>query len=315
MGVSMWLTLVLLLSGCNWFGPPEVDPVVKPFVETGTVRFIALGDGGEGNAAQYQNSEAIEEVCDSRGCAFALYLGDNFYDDGVDDVYDDQFLTKFEFPYANLDFPFYAVMGNHDYGGNGIGNEPEKAAYEIGYSDVSEKWNMPSRYYYFTREHVSFYGLDTNAILWSWEDEQADWLPLQRSMSHTSWNIAFGHHPYISNGKHGNAGTYEGIPDFPVVSGSEFKQFADAHLCGAMDLYLSGHDHTLQWLHPQCGTEFIVSGAAAKTTSLAGWGNETFFEYDSSAGFIWIEISDEQLHGVFYDQEGTVLFDHSITKD
>jgi hypothetical protein len=308
------LSLVLSLIGCELFKPPpEIEK--KPWTETGVVRFIALGDGGEGNADQYRNSEAIEDVCAARGCDFALYLGDNFYDDGVEQVFDDQFLTKFEFPYANLDFPFYAVMGNHDYGGNGIGNEPEKVAFEVAYSDVSEKWNMPFAYYYFAKEHVGFFGLDTNAILWSWDDWQRDWLALQIPQSRTRWKIAFGHHPYISNGKHGNAGAYEGIVDFPVLSGSEVKHFVEEMICGEMDLYISGHDHTLQWLHPQCGTEFIVSGAAAKTTSLVGWGTGSFFEDDSTEGFIWIEISDDQLHGVFYDKAANILFDHSITKD
>ena len=60
------------------------------------LRFVALGDGGEGNATQYKVGEAIKKWCqaqsdDAPGCDFALYLGDNFYDDGVESVDDPHF--------------------------------------------------------------------------------------------------------------------------------------------------------------------------------------------------------------------------------
>ena len=31
---------------------------------------------------------------------------------------------------------------------------------------LSDKWTMPSEYYTFIREHVQFFALDTNAIMW-----------------------------------------------------------------------------------------------------------------------------------------------------
>ena len=42
----------------------------------------------------------------------------------------------------------------------------------------------------------------------------------------------------------------------------------DDYVCGDIDVYFSGHDHNRQWLEPTCGTDFIVSGAGAKTTDL-----------------------------------------------
>src|SRR5688572_3744110 len=80
------------------------------------LRFVVLGDGGEGNDAQYLVGQAMAGVCAELGCDFALYLGDNFYDTGVESVDDEQFQTKFEMPYADCDFPCYVVLGNHDYG-------------------------------------------------------------------------------------------------------------------------------------------------------------------------------------------------------
>src|SRR5688572_25019386 len=53
-------------------------------VSRGEVRFVALGDAGEGNENQAAVGQMIATVCEERGCDFALYLGDNFYDTGVD---------------------------------------------------------------------------------------------------------------------------------------------------------------------------------------------------------------------------------------
>ena len=126
------------------------------------VRFIAMGDGGEGNEAQYENAKAIAKVCQEKtdafpGCSFALYLGDNFYDVGVEGIEDKQFQDKFERPYSVLNFPFFAVLGNHDYGGCigskcGIGWEFKKAIPQIEYTNRSAKWNMPATYYDFVEE-------------------------------------------------------------------------------------------------------------------------------------------------------------------
>src|SRR5690606_28763752 len=74
----------------------------------GTVRFVALGDAGEGNPTQYKVAGAMETACAAHGgCEFALYLGDNFYDVGVSGPGDSQFQTKFEDPYQSIVFPFY----------------------------------------------------------------------------------------------------------------------------------------------------------------------------------------------------------------
>ena len=102
--------LLLGVIGVSCSSTKEVqDPVPTVPVTTteGTVRFVVLGDAGMGNQAQYDVAEAIKNVCAQRGCDFALYLGDNFYDTGVSSIDDSQFIDKFELPYANLDFPFY----------------------------------------------------------------------------------------------------------------------------------------------------------------------------------------------------------------
>jgi hypothetical protein len=287
------------------------------------VRFVALGDGGEGNDQQYAVAAAMDTVCAAKtdgfgdGCEFALYLGDNFYDNGVDSVDDIQFQTKFELPYAELDFPFYIVLGNHDYGALSI--DIFRINYQVEYADTSEKWTMPGTYYSFEQGPALFLGLDTNAIMI--EDvplmptsEQYGWIGPTIDASVKPWRIAFGHHPYISNGPHGNAGTYEGLPGIPVVSGGSVKDFFDDHICGMADVYFSGHDHDRQWLEPTCGTQFIVTGAAAKTSDLVGRGTPTKWEDDASPGFMWVELRDDVMTGEFYNQDGVLEYTHSFTR-
>ena len=284
------------------------------------VRFVAMGDGGEGNADQYAVAAVIADVCaaktdDHPGCDFVLYMGDNFYDDGVSSASDEQFQTKFELPYADVDLPFYVVLGNHDYGYLSLAEWKE--SYEVDYTTTSDKWTLPDDYYSFTAEHAQFYGLNTTALMLSsiWGDSGQDsWIESELSASTADWQIAFGHHPYLSNGQHGNAGSYEGYDWLPIANGEAVQAFMEDHLCGNIDLYLCGHDHTLQWLEPSCGMELVVSGAAAKNTALVGRDVPTYYEEDTEPGFIWVELSDDTLTGEMWTESGSMTYTRTMTR-
>ena len=292
------------------YGARGTTVVMEPLAH---VRFVALGDAGEGNAEQYGVANAIERVCSNRGCDFALYLGDNFYDSGVDEVDDIQFETKFELPYANLAFPFWIVLGNHDYGGGGSGYEFWKGNYYIEYSDVSPRWRLPDLFYTVDYGVLDLFGLDTNAILWGFFDDQQAWLDARLAESDAAWTIAFGHHPYLSNGHHGNAGVYDGYSPSPIWDGANVKQFFDESVCGSVDLYMCGHDHSLQWPETTCGgTELIVSGAGSKTTGLDGE-NPTWFEADRE-GFVYLDLTTTEYTATFYDIGGNAIFTRTVTK-
>jgi len=128
---------------------------------------------------------------------------------------------------------------------------------------------------------------------------QEAWLPAERAASTSTWNILFGHHPYVSNGPHGNAA-------------GAVETFFDDHVCGEFDVYFAGHDHNLQWLEDPCGIEPIVSGGGHSSYALIGT-NATWFEA-ASTGFVWVEIDGRDLTGVFYDKDGVELFRRTITK-
>ena len=301
-------------------GPMWREPLRGPHPPE-LVRFVAVGDAGEGNADQYAVAEAIAAVCAARldtapGCDFVLYLGDNFYQVGVDGVDDPQFQTKFERPYADLDLPFYVILGNHDYGSGSL--EVNKVTAQVEYTRRSTKWTLPARHYHFAAAHAHFLALDTNAAmlvdLWgdrSQERTIADGLAAADAAGAT-WRIAFGHHPYKSNGPHGNAGAYEGQDWAPLVNGAGVQALIEDHLCGAVDLYIAGHDHSRQWLQPACGLGLAVSGAGAKTTAFVDRGHPSVFA-SSTPGFLWVELNGPTLTAAHYDLDGRLEYTAQMT--
>jgi len=191
--------------------PGVTDNGLEP-AQPNTVRFIAVGDAGTGQASQYRVANAMRNKCELDGCDFVLLLGDNIYENGVESMSDAQFQTKFEQPFKYIDAPFYVVTGNHDYGGHGIGfvYDIEKALYQVDYAGISpnSKWRMPGRYYQFSDQNITFFGLDTTAQMYGDDDLQRQEVAQWINDAQSEWKIAFGHHPYKSNGPHGNAGSY-----------------------------------------------------------------------------------------------------------
>ncbi|MEN9799521.1 MAG: hypothetical protein RL653_3218 [Pseudomonadota bacterium] len=283
---------------------PDAGPVV---------RFVAIGDTGKGNAGQVDVANAIQQKCAQAGCDFAVVLGDNIYPSGVSSQNDPLFQTHFEQPYAQLDFPFFMVLGNHDYGANGAGTSFGVGSYEVQYTQLSTKWRMPAEYYRFRFADVEFFATDTNMQMFSSVNAQRNALKGWLQQSTATWKVSLGHHPYKSNGEHGNAGNYDGVGFLPIVSGDGVKDFYEDVLCGKVDLSLFGHDHSRQWLDVRCaGTELAVSGAGASVTTLKN-NNPALFA-KATLGFLWVEVRGNTLRAEFLDVAGNVEFTRTLTK-
>jgi hypothetical protein len=139
----------------------------------GTVRFVAVGDVGKGNDNQKAVAAAIAQKCNAAGCDFVQILGDHIYPTGVSSTTDSLWDTVFVQPYAAIDKPFWVVLGNHDYGGNGAGYEFSKGRNEIEYTQVSTKWKLPSAYWHrVAGGFVEMVGLDTNMQMYGMDDDQ-----------------------------------------------------------------------------------------------------------------------------------------------
>lgn len=343
------------------FPPPDLaaidgNPSAAESAAPG-VRFILTGDTGTGSEMQYKIGRTIEAVCAVRGCDFMAILGDVIYESGVASVNDPQFESKFELPYANLTMPIYNVLGNHDNSWDptldtpvgqdlGAGHWYEAGTHMVDYhyrtDRMSEKWQLPDRYYSFRYGDAEFFALDSNTMMYqnipfgstrqeAYEDAlgQAAWFDEVVAASNATWKFTLAHHPYVSNGEHGDAGSYDdhnlqenGIPvplAAPGVRGDGVKMFFDDHVCasGQIDLHFAGHDHDLQWLKPvqSCGaTEFIVSGAGAKTRALMDPTDDAWFGAGGITGFFWVELTADAFRGVVLDEDGNVLFERILPK-
>lgn len=337
------LVVPLALAACTQpVGLPPDAEVPAP-----AVRFIVLGDQGTGGEAQYAVAQAMERVCLERGCDFAVALGDNIYPAGPKGPDDPQFDEKFERPYANLTFPFWMALGNHDNSEDpagtgatgGLGLWYQAGEHEVAYAKrtdrASEKWMLPDRHYTFHAgglgaSHLAgFVALDTNTLLFhdvafppeavESVQKQSAWVDgaVAAVAAGSAWTFAFGHHGYISNGPHGDAGSYDGLAGVPGQSGDYAKAFFEEHICGLVDVYLFGHDHDLQWLEPvpSCGaTHFIGSGGGgAGIYGLEGTHPARF--QAESHGFWWIEVEGDAVRAMAFDDEARLLFEDTLLKD
>ncbi len=231
---------------------PEPEPTVLE-----RVRFITMGDSGSGSDGAFAVGQAIADVCAAKagadnqperaGCDFVVGLGDNIYEAGVTSVDDPQFAEKFEKPFEPVQLPFYMVLGNHDntgyVGGDGAGNARGEFQVDYTYFDgrLSDRWKMPDRYFQHDegetadgRPLVSLFALDSNPIAGGFADADLDYAYHTYGINQLNWTvsavggsqaefkIAMAHHPYLSNGSHGNAGNYDGVPSeiLPVLAGT-----------------------------------------------------------------------------------------------
>lgn len=322
------LAAMLLLAGCSGGSKapaPTTTPSGREMVEipNGTVRFVVIGDQGQGSEPQRRVAEAMRDVCYAQGCSFGITAGDNIYGSGVRDVYDPQFEDKFENIYHDVPIDFYLVLGNHD-NGNGAGSNPTVGDHQVEYSTrpdrLSTKWHMPGRNYVLKFGDVSLIGIDSGpeeiAQTPTWPegsrgDQLTKWAAAEMPKVTTKWKFAFAHHPYISNAQHGDAGIYDGV----VGRGLPYKLFLEQYFCGKLQVFFAGHDHSLQWLKPvqSCGrTEFVVSGAGGasmytKKVHPASPANFEMYRDAGKWGFVWVDVTGDTATIVFYDDSGKEL--------
>jgi tartrate-resistant acid phosphatase type 5 len=316
-------------------GPPAAEePVLLP--EAARLRFIVVGDAGTQDETQASVARNIKAVCDLRGCDFALGLGDNIYYAGpVVGPDDPQFMTGFEIPYADLDFPFFMALGNHDQGG--LGEALIVGDYEVAYhykpDRASDKWHMPARYYRqkFGAELLEIFAVDGDSLTDDGSGAapvpaphigtpgtiydpavQREWLAASVRASRARWKLAFGHYHYGSNGSKA-----EGTPSIQAA--------LQEAVCDEVQFYVHGHQHDLRWQKPPAGcgrTEIINSGAGGTTGYLSvaesarasDLGYPEYFAYHGTPGFLWVEIAGDRFTGIFYGVDpGVPLFERSVT--
>jgi len=296
---SRWARL-LLLTAC-WVG------AAAGATSQGTARryppsvtaFAALGNSGDGSVIQGSVAAGLA-ACPRLDVV--LLLGGNILPEGVTSVSDTQFSTKFALPFALVDGPFRPTLGSADLGLQGT--DFFRGDYQVGYSALDPKWQMPARHYAFFTDEVMFVSLETPKIFFNDTAAQRADLALWLAQAGTRWKVAFGSHPYRSNGSHGNAGSYDGVP-VPPINGIHVKSFLEQEILGKFDVYLSAWDASLQDHGEIMGTSLLVSGAGSGSHALPG-SNPTLFQA-STPGFVRCLAIERALLIEFRDANGTVL--------
>lgn len=303
------LIAFILLLGCDQTKTIETEfrPVDDAFY------FYAFGDWGRnGKYGQQELARTMAEAAKQVRPEFIISTGDNFYPDGVESIHDPQWKLSYENVYTDesLKCDWYVVPGNHDYRGS--------IQAEINYTSVSDRWNMPARYFHkdVTTEHgtlIRFLFIDTNPLndeyyyknnLQNIVDQdttkQLLWID-SMLVGNFDWKIVVGHHPLYTGGRRRNQQNYVR---------SHLEPIFDKH---QVDLYLAGHDHDLQHIKPEGHpTHYIISGAGSKLSATGRIAPSLFAR--SIQGFLSAGITKDSIVCQFISVYGEIIYQTEIIK-
>lgn len=284
------------------------------------LHFIAMGDWGR-NGADHQKEVAAQmgKTATEINAQFVIATGDNFYPSGVISEYDPLWHYSFEAIYTDfhLQWDWYPVLGNHDYKSN-----PDA---QVAYSKISRRWKMPARYYSKliaipgdTASKILILFIDTNPLIPEFYNNaeygpnvktqdstrQKKWIAKQLSTTDPAvkWKIVVGHHPMFTGG--GRTNGY----DTKAIRHS-LKPLFDKY---GVDVYLAGHEHSLQHLIADTKTHHFISGAASEKTAvhLIPESKMAASEY----GFMVFSVTSKQLLLQTIDAGGKIIYSSSIEK-
>jgi len=278
--------------------------------------FIVIGDSGKRNAEQSLVAQALLKHCLWDSCDFGVLTGDNVYPAGVKSKNDTILEESFDKYYNPINIPFMIALGNHDYGK--LSFQKKRASFQLLHAQKNSLFVLPHYWYIKETPNAVFAVIDTTRLMWKKNIESQEKLiqnAHQRSIIQKKWFFVVGHHPFLSNGPHGNAGKYDQYKWPHFVSGKHVKKFIKKNVCGKAHFYLSGHDHSLQLIDAnqrKCDLLQLVSGSAAEITSLKARNKSLFAGL--SLGFFAFKIDHSQMTLKAFNEENAELFERIIPK-
>jgi hypothetical protein len=279
---------VARLPSFFWDAPPVFS--VKP--ASAPIRVVAISDFGSGDEEQRVPADTILNYQRTRPFDFGITLGDNYQDDGAHSPSDPRWHQYWEHAYPRLGIPFYASMGNHDWG------SPDGPAAEILYSQKSADFRLPAPYYTFTAGPVQFFTLNT--VLMS--EAQLLWLRDELKKSAAKWKVVYGHYHVYSAVRGDNDDLIERL--LPILEENH------------VDLYLCGHEHLFQHLKRAGSVHFFVNGAAGgggRSVRKSGY-EGLLFSVEEKQGFTVLEADASSLTVRFIGEDGGRLYDYTLRK-
>ena len=265
---------------------PAPAPALPLPLKDGSLRFMVMGDTGQGDKGQYDTGREMAAIRQQFPFEFVIMVGDNMY--GADSP--DDYVKKFETPYKALSdagVKFYAALGNHD--------NPNQRSYGL--------FNMGGQRYYTFRASpgglgkishggVRFFALDSNYL----SKEQIDWLSKELGSSGSDWKICFFHHPLYSSGKtHGSALETRAVLEPIFVK-------------NGVNVVLTGHDHIYERIKPQQGIyHFVVGSSGSLRKGDLTHTDMTVKGYDQDYVFMLVEIAGDEMYFAALTRTGQVV--------
>ncbi len=290
----------------------RAQPPASKFSSKG-LNFLAMGDFGTGNVHQRAVAHQMSVFAKKLDAPLdaVLALGDNFYKE----LKPDRFKNHFEdmYPKSDFDCPFYACLGNHDYGPLYDSNQGAiKAQMQVDYAknNPASRWKLPSKWYALELPNpekplVKIIILDGNfaagAMTPQEKLDQKRFLDAEvEKKTKAPWLWMITHFPMFSQTtKRGDNSKLE------LWLGNYLKSHP-------FDLYLSGHDHNLQHLRmPGYKNNFVVSGAGGASLYEVEQSNRGFTK--KILGFNHLHVSEEEMTVQFIDETGNCL--HAFRRD
>ncbi|HEY0059161.1 MAG TPA: tartrate-resistant acid phosphatase type 5 family protein [Flavisolibacter sp.] len=307
-GFFLMLLAQFLCPGCR---PSAATAGSNKISKGDSLSFIVVGDWGKGKGAQRSVARSMDKAAKIHNTRFIISTGDNFYYKGVRSTGDKQWKKKFERVYwrASQRVPWYAVLGNHDYGLN-----PQA---QVDYTKISDRWEMPARFYRLNKavdstSEALFVFLDTSPFLRGYHTSfmsdlahqdtlaQKAWMAETLKPPYKGWKIVVGHHPVYSAGLHGS--TPELGYSFPAL----FK-------ASGTDFYLSGHDHSLQYLEEEgAKTAYLVSAGGSEKRRVTSHRHARFAR--SMTGFLVMTLYSDSANFYFYNRRGALVYRNTVKK-
>ncbi len=271
-------------------------------------KFHVIGDyGRDGKHGQ----KAVARAMSKHTVDMIIGTGDNLYESGAKSPTSKRWKRSIEdiyFKYDNLRLPWYNILGNRDYK-----HDPQN---ELDYQNPY--WKLPQRYYTVEKDDIQFVFLDTNqfntyarnhpkkkayrVIIATNPKEQLEWFKGVMERSTAKWKIVIGHHHVISSGSH-NYGPRTFMEE-------TFEELFEKY---EVDIYFCGHEHILEHLKKPSGhTNYFISGAGSKVSSLSKKNEHSQFARGKTHGFLSVEISGNRCSVSIIDKNGLKLYNKFI---
>lgn len=282
------------------------------------LNFLLIGDWGRNGADhQIQVARQMGKTASKASVDFIVSAGDNFYPLGVASEHDPLWKYSFEDIYTDfsLQWNWYPVLGNHDYGAN-----PEA---QVKYSAISRRWEMPSRYYSkmfhlngdSTKQLLMIF-IDTTPLIPGYyagdghkvhdQDSTAQKRWLERQLASASenvkWKFVVGHHPMYTGG--GRSETHDTKAMRRILQPLLEKYKVDA--------YVAGHEHSLQHIVTSNGIDQFISGSSSERTPVRKLPVSRFAA--SEYGFMLFSVYPTRALVQVVDVSGSVIYKTEIAK-